>query len=141
MFVFAFAQIKKPWAAIKLITISALCVTARSIYIDDSIAGNVTMILVYLFVYGVYWFSIYLPSRKKEQPTVNCKELTENENFLLYYMTRGESQKTAGAKIGLNKSQANELMKSIKRKTGYDSVYQITFWLGTQAYKPTDIYK
>lgn len=125
-FVFAYHQIKKPWAVFTVLITTISCIVFRSITMGDTIQGNSLMILIYFLVYGIYWLTIYHPE-KKESFCNLCKE----ENKLLELMAEGLSQKEAGAVLGLDQSQANNYVKKIKRKTDSETLNQIMYKYGS----------
>lgn len=127
LFVFAFNQIKTGRSAIILSLAVLISITIRSIIMDDTISGNLVMLVIYFFVAGIYYFSMY----QKDEPN-RWEDLLEDENRLLSLLSFGRSQKEAAEEMDISTAQANNIIKRIRRKTGVDSLHRILFLYGAK---------
>ncbi len=108
-----------------ILSISIMCIglTFRSELNIESLRGLSFMLLIHLSIFAGLYLELY-----KEKPSF--KDLSKDENEILLLISKGKSQKEAGFDMGLDTSQASELIKSIKKKLSNDSLYSIIFDLG-----------
>jgi DNA-binding CsgD family transcriptional regulator len=131
-FIFSFHMFKNYIYGYLLIAISIIMLTIRSVAACDTIPGALIVILAYLSIYTLYYFIIYKDHDK--MVIVKFKALTKEENKILTYMANGLSQKEAGYELGYDKFKTNYLVKEIRKKTGYNSLYEILYRAGLKEY-------
>lgn len=125
-FLFAFHQLRSMWSLITGGILTIVAIVTRSITVGDTIPGNAIMLLVFAFVYGIYWLTIYQPLSMEGFPA-----LSKEENELLRLMSTGLSQKQAGGVLGCDQSQTSNMVKKIRKKVGAESLLEVMFCYGS----------
>lgn len=74
----------------------------------------------------------YILTYQKKAPPKRVKNpaLSDQEHELIFLLSEGHSQKTAAVEMGISQSQANEIVKRVRRKTGSKSLLQVMFLAG-----------
>lgn len=104
------------------IILSLLSLSFNVIISDETIPTIILNILCASFFYLLWYDLVIKPQKGKSSIS---RSLSPEENQILTLISQGYSQKCAGAEMGLTQSEASELIKKVKRKTGYESLYQI----------------
>jgi hypothetical protein len=127
-FIFAFHIINKKKYVIPIGIITAAALAIRATKISMTIYESFMILLAYVVVYALYYFIIY---KKTEKPvSVRFSQLNKEENKILEHMASGLSQKEAGGELGYDKFHTNYIVKEIRKKTGYNSLYEILYRSG-----------
>lgn len=67
---------------------------------------------------------------KNVSTTKKLPKLNKEESKMLELLSKGDSQKTAGAKLGMDKSQANYCVKNIRTKCDCNTIYEVLYLYG-----------
>ncbi len=106
---------------ISMVTIILL--TLRSMELEDTTTGALTIIVGYFSLYAIFYFIAYKPSINKQS---KIQTLTDDENQLLTYLAYEDiSQKEAGALMELKPNKANDMLKQVREKLGVTSMYSV----------------
>lgn len=130
LFIYSVHLIKKHYYSVFILLLTVSIITIRSLLFKDTIPGSFIMVSVYLYIYTIYFMLIY--SKAEVTTVVKFEGLTKEENQILRYMANGLSQKEAGFELGYDKFQTNYIVKEIRKKTGYNSLYEILYRIGVK---------
>lgn len=129
-FIFSFQLINNKKYAVIILIINILLIAVKASYKGMEIYQSFILLIGCASIYLMYYFIIYKDLDKKSN--VKFKELTAEENKILEYMANGMSQKEAGYELGYDKYRTNYIVKEIRKKTGYDSLYEIMYRAGVK---------
>ncbi len=112
-------MIKKNKYNIFVLILTIILLTLRSMKLEDTIPGTITIILGYFALYALFYFIVYRPCvkplRDKEKLLNN---FTDQEKQLIKLLRSGETQKTAGHIMSLPPNGANDMLKKLKKESG-----------------------
>lgn len=120
----AFIYRKKEYAAVVIIT-NAATLMWRAIRLDGAIPNTITIYFLYIYAYSIFYFLIY--SKIGIPPSCRYKELTQNENTLIELLATGNTQKEAGSELGIPLSTVSNMIKVIRKKTGYTTLNEVLY--------------
>jgi hypothetical protein len=128
IFVLGFELIKSCKSAIIIYSLNIVLIAFRASYRGMTIYQAFVLLVGMSVMYALYYFIIYKDSDRKS--SVKFKSLTKEENKILSFIANGMSQKEAGFELGYDKYKTNYIVKEIRKKTGYDSLYEILYRAG-----------
>lgn len=88
---------------------------------NASMPNALGLIVSYISILLIYTW-IFSPKR--------LPILSDEESKMLELLSKGDSQKTAGAKLGMDKSQANYCVKNIRTKCDCNTIYEVLYLYG-----------
>lgn len=120
LFVLAYYNIRNKGFGITVVLFTALIIVFKSTEFNDNPSQVVMTIILYAFLYTNFYkiFKAFSP--------VNIKALTKEQNALLDLIVYHDlSQKEAGAKMGLNQNETNDLLKQARKTLNVTSLYSV----------------
>lgn len=127
LFLLSYDEIKKKPYGIILCFISGALIAYKTSISGDTTPQAITSIVLYTYLYMNFYIRFF---KSKPLPKIKIKNLNKKEKQIISLMASGCSQKVAGYEMGLDVSQANELVKKIRKDTGIDSIYELMFKAG-----------
>lgn len=127
LFLLSYDEIKKKPYGVILCIVSGVVIAYKTAISGDTTPQAILSIVLYTYLYTSFYIRFF---KSKSLPKIRIKNLTKKEKEIISLMASGYSQKTAGSEMGLDISQANELVKKIRKDTGIDSIYELMFKAG-----------
>lgn len=129
LFIFAYAQLKNGRTAVIVTVVTLISIFTRTL-LNNDVIGGVLMVVVYAYVYGLYYLIIEVENRNENNRLEIVKSIKDQNEQLIKLMAIGYSQKEAAAEMGITQNQASNIIKRMKRDTGYSTLTQIMYQYG-----------
>jgi len=123
LFIFSYQLLKNIKYGIFVLSLNVIAIAFKATYKSMSIYQSFILLLGFSSIYILYYFIIF----KNCTPKVKLSDLTKQENQILSDIAAGKTQKEIASNMKISTNKVNDILKSVRKKTGISSLYQLMY--------------